>query len=283
MSESKVAVLGLGLIGSIWAKHYKADGQLAAAWSRSPKPELPFTIESLEACAAKANFIQLCVYDAASVREVLEKLLPYLQARHTVIQSSTSDGGSAEEFSALVQSTGAHYLECPFTGSKPAAEERKTVFFMGGDAAVVQSAEPVLQTISARRFHIGTPRQAASIKLAMNLQISGITQALCESITIAREAGVSDDTFFEVMQENVAWSGLSALKEPKIREADFSPQFSVKNMHKDMRLAKQTAQSEMPLLETIVKCFAKAEAAGYGEDDFISLLRNLEKPDTTAE
>lgn len=278
MSESNVAVLGLGLIGSIWAKHYETDGQLVAVWSRSPKPDLPYALESLKACAAKADFIQLCVYDADSVREVLEKLLPYLEARHTVIQSSTIDGASAEEFAALVQRTGANYLECPFTGSKPAAEERKTVFFMGGDEAVVQSAEPLLQTISARRFHIGTPRQAASIKLAMNLQISGITQALCESITIARDAGVSDDTFFEVMKENVAWSGLAALKESKIREADFSPQFSIKNMHKDMRLAKQTAQNEMPLLDTIVECFAQAKAAGYGEDDFISLLKNLKKP-----
>lgn len=276
MSEQNVAVLGLGLIGSIWAKHYAAAGQLAATWSRRPKPDLPFTIEDLETCAAKSECIQLCLYDADSVREVLQKLLPYLEARHTVIQSSTIDGASAGEFAGQVQGTGAQYLEAPFTGSKPAAEERKTVFFLGGKDGVVQSVEPVLKTISAKRFHIGTPRQAASIKLAMNLQISGITQALCESITISRDAGIDDDTFFDVMKQNVAWSGLSALKEPKLREADFTPQFSVKNMSKDMRLARKTTQVEMPLLETIIDCFATAEAAGYGEEDFISLIRNLE-------
>jgi len=275
MSETKVAVLGLGLIGSIWAKHYAAAGQLASAWSRSPKPDLPFENESLEACAAKADVLQLCVYDADSVRSVLDQLLPHLTEKHTVIQSSTIDGASAEEFSKLVQSSGAQYVESPFTGSKPAAEDKKTVFFLGGSESTVQSVEAILKTISATRFHIGTPRQAASIKLAMNLQISGITQALCESITISRDAGISDDTFFEVMKQNVAWSGLSALKEPKIRDADFSPQFSIKNMHKDMRLAKQTAQGNMPLLDTIIECFSKAEDAGYGEDDFLSLIKNL--------
>lgn len=279
MSDAKVAVLGLGLIGSIWAKHYAAAGQLATAWSRSPKPDLPFENESLEACAAKAEFLQLCVFDADSVRSVLTQLLPHLTSKHTVIQSSTIDGASAEEFSELVKKSGAQYLEAPFTGSKPAAEERKTVFFLGGSEPVAQAAEVILKTISATRFYIGTPRQAATIKLAMNLQISGITQALCESITISRDAGISDDTFFEVMKQNVAWSGLSALKEPKIRDADFSPQFSIKNMHKDMRLAKQTAQSNMPLLETIIKCFATAEDAGYSEDDFLSLIKNLSPHD----
>ena len=279
MTEQNVAVLGLGLIGSIWAKHYATDGRLAATWSRSPKPDLPFAIEDLENCAAKAEHIQLCLYDADSVREVLQQLLPHLNAKHTVIQSSTIDGESAEEFSALVKDTGAQYLEAPFTGSKPAAEERKTVFFLGGEDKVVEAAESVLKTISTKRFHIGTPKQAASIKLAMNLQISGISQALCESLTLARDAGISDDIFFDVMKQNVAWSGLSALKEAKLREADFAPQFSVKNMHKDMRLAKKTAGGKMPLLETITACLADTEAAGHGEDDFIALIRTLETGD----
>lgn len=275
MTPSNVAVIGLGLIGSIWARHYAAAGQLAACWNRSPKPGLPLPIENLETCATRADFIQLCLYDADSVREVLGQLLPHLEARHTVVQSSTIDGGSAEEFSSLVRGTGARYLEAPFTGSKPAAEERKTVFFLGGEADVVEAADALLKTISTQRFHIGSSRQAASIKLAMNLQISGIAQALCESISLSRNAGISDDIFFDVMKQNVAWSGLSALKEDKLREADFSPQFSIKNMHKDMRLARQCAQSEMPLLETITQCLAAAEAAGYGEEDFIALIRNL--------
>ncbi len=275
MTQANVAVLGLGLIGSIWARHYAAAGRLASVWSRSPKPDLPWELESLAASAAQADFLQLCLYDADSVREVLQQLCPHLRPGHTVIQSSTIDGDSAEECAALVQATGANYVEAPFTGSKPAAEERKTVFFLGGNEDRLQLVEPVLATISAKRFHIGTPRQAATIKLAMNLQISGITQALCEGITLSRQADISDDTFFEVMKQNVAWSGLSALKEPKIRADNFEPQFSVKNMHKDMRLANKTAGATMPLLTTLIECFAATEAAGYAEEDFIALIHQL--------
>lgn len=276
MNEQTVAVLGLGIIGSIWASHYKAEGQLAAVWNRSPKPELPFTSVSLQACAEQANVLHICVYDADSVCSVLEQLLPYLGEQHTVIQSSTIDGVSATKFATMVEATGARYLEAPFTGSKPAAEQRKTVFFLGGDPAVIESVEPLLTTVSAKRFHIGSPAQATTIKLAMNLQIAGISQALCESITMSRQAGIDDDSFFEVMKQNVAWSGLAALKEPKLRADDLSPQFSVKNMHKDMRLALQSAGQTMPLLDTVLGCLATAEATGHGEDDFIALIRGLE-------
>tara|TARA_B110000093_G_C12890407_1_gene375841 strand:+ start:166 stop:999 length:834 start_codon:yes stop_codon:yes gene_type:complete len=276
MSEHTVAVLGLGIIGSIWAGHYQAEGQLAAVWNRSPKPELPFEPVSLQACTEQAHVLHICVYDANSVCGVLEQLLPHLSERHIVIQSSTIDGASATKFAAMVAATGARYLEAPFTGSKPAAEQRKTVFFLGGDPAVGESVEPLLQTVSAKRCHIGSPTQAATIKLVMNLQIAAISQALCESITMSRQAGIDDDCFFEVMKQNVAWSGLAALKEPKLRADDMSPQFSIKNMHKDMRLAQQSAKQPLPLLNTVLGCLTKAEKTGHGEDDFIALIRALE-------
>ncbi|ADE56064.1 NAD(P)-dependent oxidoreductase [Coraliomargarita akajimensis] len=275
MQASTVAVLGLGIIGSIWAKHYQAAGLLSATWNRSPKPELSLPHSTLEHCAQTANFLQICVYDAESVRSVLEQLLPFLGESHTIIQSSTIDGVSSREFAKLVESRGAHYLEAPFTGSKPAAEERKTVFFLGGTDDVVESAKPLLELISAKRYHIGRNEQATAIKLAMNLQIAGISQALCEAITLSRQAGITDDCFFEVMKANVSWSGLSEMKEQKLRDADFSPQFSIKNLHKDMRLAQQTAKKPMPLLDKVVEALATTETAGYGDEDFIALIRSL--------
>jgi len=275
MNSESIAVIGLGLIGSIWAAHYKTDGCLAASWNRTPKPELDLLGASLAECAERATLLQVCLYDAASVESVLDQLLPHLTHKHCVIQSSTIDSASAERIASRVRATGASYVESPFTGSKPAAEVRKTVFFMGGESTDIERAQPMLARISAQQFHIGSPAQAATIKLAMNLQIAVMTQALCESITMSRAVGIDDDTFFKVMKQNVAWSGLAALKEPKLRDADFTPQFSVKNMHKDMRLAQQSSQGELPILKQVCECLNQTEAVGYSENDFISLIRIL--------
>lgn len=276
MNSNKVAVLGLGLIGSIWASHYRDAGFLATVWSRRPKPNLDFELTSLQNCAEQATYLHLCLYDSDSVGETLSQLIPFLNETHTVIQSTTIDPTSAEGFAKAVEATGATYVEAPFTGSKPAAEAHQTVYFLGANQPITNEVESLLATLSQTRFQIGTPAQAASTKLAMNLQIVGITQALCEGITLTRRAGVSDDTFFEVLKKNVSWSGLAALKENKLRDADYAPQFSLKNMHKDMRLAyAATGGESMPLLETVKQCLAAAEEAGYGEDDFLSLMRLL--------
>lgn len=276
MDSEKIAVIGLGLIGSIWANHYKTDGCLAASWNRTDKPSLDLLQSSLESCAQRATLLQFCLYDATSVEAVLDQLEPYLDASHCVIQSSTIDSISAERIAKRVRSTGASYVEAPFTGSKPAAEERKTVFFLGGEADARTRVKPTLGHISAQQFEIGTPKQAATIKLSMNLQLAAMVEALSESIQMSRNAGITDDTYFEVMKHNAAWSGLAALKEPKLRNADYAPQFSIKNMHKDMRLAKQSSEQALPILQEVCKCLQQAEDSGYGEDDFISLIRTLE-------
>ena len=137
--------------------------------------------------------------------------------------------------------------------------------------------EPILEKVSVTRFHVGTLEQATVMKLAMNLQISGISQALCEALTLTRGAEIDDDHFFEVMKVNAAWSGLAELKEPKLRSSDYSPQFSIKNLHKDMRLTRLVAPCKLPQLECSIDCLAAAEEAGYANEDFISLIRMLER------
>ncbi len=271
-----IGILGLGIIGRAWARRYAAAGVLAGTWNRTPQPGAPSALPTPEAVAAAADAVQLVVADPPAVESLLQRILPALGPGKTVIQSSTIDPASAAKFSALVRSRGAAYVEAPFTGSKPAAEEGKTVFFMGGEVATLAAVEPLLAHISETRFTFATVEQAASIKLAMNLNLAGQMEALAESLTFARRAGIGDEAFFAVIAKNIAYSGLTKLKEPKLRAGEFSPQFSVKHMHKDMRLADATADgSSYPLLKTVRGCLASAEASGHGDDDFSSLIRML--------
>jgi 3-hydroxyisobutyrate dehydrogenase-like beta-hydroxyacid dehydrogenase len=174
-----------------------------------------------------------------------------------------------------VRATGAMYVESPFTGSKPAAESGTVVFFMGGDSASLDAVEPILALVSETRFRLPMVRQASAFKLAMNLNIAGQMQALSESLTFARQAGIDDDFFFQALAKNVSYSGLARLKEGKLRSGDFAPQFSIKHMHKDMRLAEAAGGITLPVLETVRRCLARAEAQGMGDDDFSSLIRLL--------
>lgn len=273
---STIGILGLGIIGTAWARRYQAAGRLAGTWNRTPQPAAPGWMAGPAEVARAAAIVQIVVADPPAVEGVLRQILPELSAGKTVVQSSTIDPESSARFEDLVRATGAAYVEAPFTGSKPAAEEGKTVFFLGGVAAEIDAIEPVLALISETRFRIGTGEQAARVKLAMNLNLAIQMEGIAESLAFARKGGISDDTFFAVLAKNVGYSGLVKLKEAKLRAGDFAPQFSVKHMHKDMRLASATAGcAEFPLLEGVREQLKRAQANGMADDDFCSLLRLL--------
>lgn len=274
--KTSIGVIGLGIIGSVWARHYSDAGVLAGAWNRTAKPDFPsWKISPLEVARAAA-IIQIVVADPPAVQGIIEQILPALGPEKIVVQSSTIDAQSSDSFKELVEGRGARYLEAPFTGSKPAAEQKKSVYYLGGEEALIAEVEPVLTLVSEFRYHIGTNAQATALKLAMNLNLAGQMQALSEALMFARKGGVTDDVFFKVIKQNVGYSGLTGLKESKLRTGDFSPQFSVKHMFKDMRLASRTSGCEaFPLLAAVRECLHHADQAGYADEDFASLIKLL--------
>ena len=274
-----IAILGLGIIGSAWAKNLIADGHAVRCWNRTPK-EFPHFHTSIREAVEGAEAIIVVVADPPAVQSVLEQILPLLKDGQLVIQSSTISAKWTLEFAEMVRETGADFLEAPFTGSKPAAEARQTVFYLGGDAEVVERARPVLKPLAGAIQHIGPLGSASSLKLALNLNLANMAQALAESLTLTRAAGIHDDTYFAALSRNAGRSGLSDLKEPKLRSGDFSPQFSLKHMGKDLRLALETAADlglSLDQSTRLAEAYAKGIDAGWQEDDFIGLIRILEK------
>jgi 3-hydroxyisobutyrate dehydrogenase-like beta-hydroxyacid dehydrogenase len=274
-----IAILGLGIIGSAWAKNLIADGHRLRCWNRSLK-EFPHFRESITEAVEDAEAIIVVVADPPAVESVLEQILPALRPGQLVIQSSTISAKWTLKFAEMVKSTGASFLEAPFTGSKPAAESRQTVFYLGGDPETIERARTVLEPLSSSIQHIGPLGSASSLKLAMNLNLANMAQALAESLALARAAGIPDEVYFAALSRNAGRSGLSDLKEPKLRSRDYSPQFSLKHMGKDLRLALETAADlGLPLDQTarLVSTYSAGAEAGWQEDDFIGLIRILEK------
>jgi len=273
-----IGIFGLGIIGRVWAANLQQDGDTVHGWNRTPKPTLPFYTGDAAAAAAAAKILILVVADPPAVQQVLDRILPVLHAGQIVVQSSTISPAASCRFAAQVQATGAAYLEAPFTGSKPAAEQRQTVYYIGGDPQILERVRPVLTRLSRAIEYIGPLGSAAALKLAMNLNLALMAEALGESLTFARAAGISDDVFFKALALNVGQSGLAALKEPKLRAGDWTPQFSLKHMGKDLRLAVESAdQQPLPQLRALVKLYETGLAHGWGDDDFSSLLRLLTK------
>src|SRR5512134_3893007 len=111
--HERVGVVGLGLIGSVWARNYEADDLLAATWNRSPKPHVPKAVADAAAVARASTVVHVVVSDPAAVDQVLTAIEPELRPTHLVIQSTTIDPRSAERFASRVKARGASYAEAP--------------------------------------------------------------------------------------------------------------------------------------------------------------------------
>jgi len=272
----RIAVLGLGIIGSAWATNLIADGHAVLTWNRTPK-EFPGFVPTAAAAVEPADIVIVVVADPPAVSSVLDQIEPVLRPGQTVIQSSTISSEWTLEFADRVAKAGADFLEAPFTGSKPAAEARKTVYYIGGDIKVLTHVKPVLERLSQTIIHIGPLGSASSLKLAMNVNIAGVALALTESLAIARKAGIADEIFFDALHVNAGRSGVADLKEPKLKAHDYSPQFSVKHMLKDLNLALETAD-DIPLVLTPAarELYQRGADAGLADDDFIGLARLID-------
>lgn len=271
----KTALLGLGIIGEAWAKNLHIDGVPLSVWNRTPK-DFPGFEKDAATAARDADLIIVVVSDPVAVGQVLDQILPVLRPGQVLSQSSTISADGTKKFAAQVEKTGAHYLEAPFTGSKPAAEARKTVFYLGGKAQVIEKVRPVLSRLSQTLMHVGPLGSASSLKLIMNGNIAMVMEALSESLRFARAEGIPDGIFFEALKLNVSRSGVSDLKEGKLKAGDYAPQFSLKHMDKDLRLALESAADlNLPQLRKLKEQYDEGMRRGFGDEDFSVLMRLL--------
>lgn len=271
----RIAVLGLGIIGSVWARHLASDGHQVRTWNRTAKPDAPGFAPDIATAVQDAELVLVVVADPPAVASVLAAAAPALRTNAIVAQHSTIGVDDTKTAARTVRAAGARYLDMPFTGSKPAAEARQNVFFVGDDVGALAEVEAIYRKLSKAILPMGGIGQASAVKLAFNLLIAGINQTMCESFELARRAGIDPQVYFNALDLNVAKSGLADLKKPKYLSGDWSPQFSIKHMHKDLRLALALGRAHGLGLATttaVTQAYATAEASGRSDQDFAALL-----------
>ncbi len=269
-----IAVLGLGIIGSIWARHLHTDGHAVRTWNRSPKPDHPGWCADLLAAVRTADVVLVVVADGPAVQALLALIAPGLKPGAVVCQHSTIGVDETHAAAQLVTKAGGRFLDMPFTGSKPAAEQRQNVFFVGGDLATHAVVKPLYERLAKAQLTVGGIGQGTAIKLSFNLLLADLNQALCESQELAARAGIDPQTWFAALDLNAGKSPYGDLKKPKWLARDWSPQFSVKHMAKDVRLAQRLAATtglELPLTAAAEQTFREAERRGLADLDFCAI------------
>ncbi len=129
-------------------------------------------------------------------------------------------------------------------------------------------------------FRMGDTGKGQAAKLAMNLQIALIYEGFAEALTLATKLGVNAETLLPVVQASMVHSGVVEYKAPFVLKRDFSPNFPLRLMHKDIQLALEAAKevrAKLPGLETVEEIYEMATEDGHGNLDYAATLTLLEK------
>jgi 3-hydroxyisobutyrate dehydrogenase-like beta-hydroxyacid dehydrogenase len=281
----RVAFLGLGIMGHAMATNLVKAGNEVRVWNRSPGKEVAGaeTCATPAAAAQGAEVVWICVSDTQAVESVLfgaDGVQISLVQGMTIVDSSTISPSATREFAERVGRHGVDYVDAPVTGSKAGAEGGTLIFIAGGDKAVLDRLAPLFNAMGKQVFRVGETGKGHAAKLVMNLQIALIYEGFAEGLTLAAKLGVDAETLLPLINASMIRSGVVEYKAPFVLKRDFSPNFPLKLMRKDIRLALDAAKEarvRLPGLETVEEIYNVAMEEGQGDMDYAATLTLLEK------
>jgi 3-hydroxyisobutyrate dehydrogenase-like beta-hydroxyacid dehydrogenase len=281
----RVAYLGLGIMGRWMAVNLVKAGHEIAVWNRSSGKEVEGarTAASPADAAKDAEVVWMCVSDTKAVEQLLfgaDGVEQSLVAGMIVADSSTISPSATLRFAERVKARGADYVDAPMTGSKIAAESGSLIFMAGGDDAALARLQPLFQAMGKQVFHMGETGKGQATKVVMNLQIALIYEGFAEALTLAAKLGVDVEKLLPLIQASMVRSGVVEYKAPFIMKRDFSPNFPLRLMLKDIRLALDAAKESrvrLPGLEAVEEVYDVAAEEGQQDLDYAATLTLLEK------
>ena len=272
----RAGVLGLGLIGSRVAARVQSAGFPLAVWNRTARDfaGLPTLATDPAAVAREADILQIFVADDEALRTTVRELLAALGPNHIVISHATVAPETVRELAAEVSTTGAAFLDAPFTGSRDAAAQGQITYYVSGDENALERARPVLDASAKAIIPMGAVGQASAVKLATNIMAAAAAVSLAEAIQLLRANGVDPQVLVTALENNAARSGVVDLKLPCMLGDDYAPRFSARNMRKDLRLAAAAADPQhRTLTEALRHLYEQACATGLGDEDFATVIK----------
>lgn len=281
----RVAFLGLGIMGHAMATNLVKAGHEVTTWNRTPEKQVEGArpAASPAEAAQGAEVVWLCVSDTAAVENVLfgaNGVEKSLTEGMIISDSSTISPTATRKFAERVAQKGVQYVDSPMTGSKTGAEAGTLLFIVGGEEREVEKLKPLYAAMGKKIFRMGETGKGQSAKLVMNLQIALIYEGFAEALTLAAKLGVDTENLVHLINASMVKSGVIEYKAPFVLRRDFSPNFPLRLMRKDIRLALDAAKEarvKLPGLETVEEVYDVAVEEGYADLDYAATLQLLEK------
>jgi 3-hydroxyisobutyrate dehydrogenase len=276
-------------MGAAMARRLLEHGFDLTVWNRSAaradaltKAGARFAATPAEAARGADAVIAMVADDAASRAVWLGDAgaLPAMERGALAIDSSTLTVGWMRELAARAAERGIACLDAPVTGSKPQAEQGTLNFLVGGEAASIARAAPLFAAMGRGHVHAGPAGSGALLKLINNFMCGVQLASLGEAIAMAQRSGLDVRGTADVLAAGSPGSPIVKMVVERMVARDYTPNFLVPLMIKDLTYAIETFAAvgiELADARAARERFGAAAAAGFGQQDIAAVVEPLRR------
>ena len=287
MNNQKIAVLGLGAMGSRMAVNLLKAGYTVTVWNRSP--------ESTKLLAAKGANLATTPKLAAKSADIVISMVTDINASKAVwldsetgalsgmvegaiaIESSTLTVNWIKELAAEITGQGIGFLDAPVVGTRPQADSGNLVYLVGGKAEILKQAENILLSAGGGKInHVGKIGEGMAMKLAVNAMFGIQIAAFSEIIGMLTKNGLKLETAIQYISDLPVMSPAVKNAANLILKDNHQAMFPIDLVEKDFRYVMQTAadiKATVPISEAIHQVYLHAVDKGYGRDNITGVVK----------
>jgi 3-hydroxyisobutyrate dehydrogenase-like beta-hydroxyacid dehydrogenase len=287
-TPTKVAFIGLGVMGLPMAGHLAKAGHDVTVYNRSPQKSQAWVKEfGGRACATPreaaqgAQIVFACVGNDDDLRSIVlgaDGAFAGMSAGATFVDHTTASALIARELSALAKQKSLRFIDAPVSGGQAGAVNGMLTVMCGGDAAEFDAVKNVIAVMARAVTLVGPAGAGQLAKMVNQICIAGLVQGLSEGIAFGQAAGLDMKQVIEVIGKGAAQSWQMDNRGTTMVDDKFEFGFAVDWMRKDLGLVMDECNrngARVPSIALIDQFYADVQKMGGGRWDTSSLIKRL--------
>ena len=291
-SSTRVAFIGMGVMGYPMAGHLASAGHAVTVYNRSAakakawceefaKSPAPKSAATPREAAQGADIVFCCVGNDDDLRSVVfgaDGALAGMQAGAVLVDHTTASADVAREIYAAAKNLGIAFLDAPVSGGQAGAQNGMLTVMCGGDASVFDRVKPVAMAFSRAFTLLGEPGAGQLTKMVNQICIAGLVQGLSEAIAFGQKAGLDMNLVLDVIGKGAAQSWQLDNRGKTMVADKFDFGFAVDWMRKDLGLVFDEAKrngAKLPVTQMVDGFYGEVQQLGGNRWDTSSLIKRL--------
>ena len=282
--NTKIAFLGMGLMGSRMATRLIQAGFSVAVWNRTASAcdvliDMGATALELQDIG-QYPIILTCLADDAAVQSVYDQIQAQLRAQQVIVDFSSLSVDQTKALAGQAQLHQVQWIDSPVSGGTAGAEQGTLVIFAGGDLQTIQYLSLIYNVLSQRVTRMGETGTGQATKICNQLIVAANSTLIAEAVALAAQAGVDTTLLAPALAGGFADSKPFQILTPRMATHTFEPvQWKVQTLSKDLNNAVQLAEQfnlNIPVAKQALSQLQSHQNKGYAEADLATVIQLVE-------